>query len=500
MPARGALRDEERHFFALLAEIIFTNPFGDERAELERLVSAEKLTEVHSHGEHHFTALVPVVDERFERLHHRGLKTLSDITSEHRRVVEFAYLFQAYHRYVEHFDVLIQAQIDEAGTRTPIGFAKEAIGHLVSRGFAPPMAAHYFGLFYQLRRAYYFIARSLVGDSVSMRQLREALWNNVFTYDARIYEEFLWPRMEDFSTLLLGETGTGKGSAAAAIGRSGYIPFDLEQGRFTHSVTEVFISTNLSQFPESLIESELFGHRKGAFTGAVDDHEGLFARCKEQGALFLDEIGDAGPDIQLKVLQVLQERTFRPVGSHQQLRFSGRVIAATNRSIAELRKLGRFRDDFFYRLCSDVIRVPPLRDRISESPSELPLLVELLIERMVGEKRTRLTNLVLDTLSRDLPKSYRWPGNVRELEQAARRILLTRSYLGDQDMQADSAADLATALQEGRLPARDLLTRYCKLLYERFGTYEEVARRAQLDRRTVKKYLRQASKDLSLDA
>ena len=104
-----------------------------------------------------------------------------------------------------------------------------------------------------------------------MRGLREALWSNVFTHDVRAYEKVLWPHMEAFSTLLLGETGTGKGSASAAIGCSGHIPFDLRCWRIVSSFTDAFIATNLSQFPEALTESERFGHLKGAFTGAVDD-------------------------------------------------------------------------------------------------------------------------------------------------------------------------------------------------------------------------------------
>ena len=325
-----------------------------------------------------------------------------------------------------------------------------------------------------------------------MKQLREALWNNVFTHDARIYEEFLWPRMEDFSTLLLGETGTGKGSAAAAIGRSDYIPFDTGKRRFTHSFTESLIATNLSQFPEGLIESELFGHRKGAFTGAMDDHQGLFERCREHGALFLDEIGDVRPAVQLKLLQVLQERTFTPVGSHVQHRFSGRVIAATNQPVSDLRKQGKFRDDFFYRLCSDVIVVPSLRQRIRESPRELEHLVQLLIKRMTGDHSPRLTDMVMSTLERDLPDGYPWPGNVRELEQAARRILLTQRYEGDRELDgADSDNEFLADFQAGSLSAKGLMTRYCQMLYRRCGTYEEVARRTELDRRTVKKYVDQ---------
>ncbi|MEE8206935.1 MAG: sigma 54-interacting transcriptional regulator, partial [Nitrospinaceae bacterium] len=306
----------------------------------------------------------------------------------------------------------------------------------------------------------------------------------------RNYNQFLLNRMEDFSTLLLGETGTGKGSAARAIGRSGYIPFDLEKARFSYNFNVIFLPINLSQFPESLIESELFGHKKGAFTGAVEDHAGIFELCDTHGSLLLDEIGDLSVPIQIKLLQVLQERVFTPVGSHDQKRFSGRVIAATNRSIHHLRKEGNFRDDFFYRVCSDVITVPTLRQRLLESPSELEMLVHSLVQRMTGKEGSGITQMILETLKRDLPLEYPWSGNVRELEQAVRRILLTRSYEGDSITQElNWEEELMYKMQGGHLEAKELLNRYCALLFKQFGTYEEVARRTKLDRRTVKRYV-----------
>jgi transcriptional regulator with PAS, ATPase and Fis domain len=211
--------------------------------------------------------------------------------------------------------------------------------------------------------------------------------------------------------------------------------------------------------------------------------------------LFLDEIGDLSVPIQIKLLHVLQERIFDPVGSHNQKRFAGRVIAATNRPLQDLRKRGNFRDDFFYRLSSDVITVPNLSQRIEESPDELAQLVNLLVTRMTGQKSSSLTEMILEKLKRDLPPNYSWPGNVRELEQAIRRILLTGKYGGDLFVSGlNVEEDFVQKFQTGDLDARDLLSQYCTLLFNRFGTYEEVARRTKLDRRTVKKYLSKTDK------
>jgi len=306
----------------------------------------------------------------------------------------------------------------------------------------------------------------------------------------RGFEAALWNRMEDFSTLILGETGTGKGQVAAAIGRSAFIPYVPGERRFADNFAESFIALNLSQFPESLIESELFGHRKGAFTGAIDHHEGVFERCSAHGALFLDEIGEVAVPVQIKLLQVLQERTFTPIGGREKKRFSGRVIAATNQPLDRLRSEGRFREDFFYRLCSDVIRVPTLRERIAESSAELPALVRLLVERIAGPSASELAQGVLESLGATVPKGYAWPGNVRELEQAVRRILLTGRYVPEAAVAAsDEDALLVEKLRAGELTAAELLARYSAMLHRRLGTYAEVAKRTGLDPRTTRKYI-----------
>jgi transcriptional regulator with GAF, ATPase, and Fis domain len=323
-----------------------------------------------------------------------------------------------------------------------------------------------------------------------MKQLRMTLWSNIFSNDLPIYYRALRDRMEDFSTLLLGETGSGKGAAAAAMGRAGPIPFDKKTGRFSESFTTVFVMANLSQFSESLIESELFGHSKGAFTGAIDRYEGLFAQCSARGTLLLDEIGELSPAVQIKLLRVLQDRTFTPVGSHTRERFAGRVIGATNQPLDKLRSEGRFRDDFYYRLCSDVITIPPLRQRIAESPAELPQMVARLVNRITGGENNKIVNIVVDTLAADLPSDYSWPGNVRELEQAVRRIVLTGHYHGDMTkLTSTLEEDVAKQIREGKLDLKQLSVRYCQILYQRLGTYDSVAKSTGLDRRTVKKYL-----------
>lgn len=482
------LSDDDREFFRLVADAAFSNPFSDTRVAMDLKIIGPSARKA---GEDRILKLMETVAGRAARLDAAGLGDVRRFCAEDREVVQIGFLFDAFHQWIEAFDKLILDQIKAGDAPLPAPFASSARALMARRGFAAEEFRHYFALFFQLRRAFYFIDRGLVGHSPCMKTLRERLWNNVFTHDIRRYENFLWNHMEDFSTVLLGETGAGKGAAAAAIGRSGYIPFDMQKECFIESFTRSFVSINLSQFSPALLESELFGHCKGAFTGAIDRHEGVLSRCSPHGAIFLDEIGDAAVPVQIKLLQVLQNRTFSPVGSHEILRFNGRVIAATNKHLDDLRRQGGFRDDFFYRLCSDVIAVPSLRQRLREDPAEMDELLDHVIKRLTGRESKCLVAEIKDVFRRSLGDNYPWPGNVRELEQAVRRILLTGRYEGDLVFAAapDTRARLLAGIEAGSLDAEALLSAYCKLLYERHGTYEEVARRARLDRRTAKKHV-----------
>ena len=483
------LSASDREFFRRINEVGSTNPFSTKRLELEhRITDGNHET----NGEHQVDLVILKVLRRvkaLEKAEKANWKRYCEVDS---RLVFGALLFDVYHRFTEDFDLLILAQIEAGDRPCKVPFAKDVLGLLCKRGFTEVEAIRYFAICYQLRRAFYFIHHNLIGQSASMEKLRCDLWNNVFTFDIREYEKCLWNRMEDFSTLILGETGSGKGAAAAAIGRSGFIPFDAEKEVFVESFTKNFIGVNLSQFPESLIESELFGHKKGAFTGAIEDQPGVFALCTPHGSIFIDEIGDATIPVQIKLLQVLQERTFSPLGERTKCRFNGRVIAATNKPLDTLLQQGAFREDFYYRLCSDVIMVPPLRQRLKEDPKEMDALLELLVERTLGGHSSEWVALVRDVLYRDLGEGYAWPGNVREMEQAVRRIVLSREchvHLYARPSPDDLSGQIQLGINKGDLTAKELLSTYCAILYKQHENIEEVARRTQMDRRTVKKYL-----------
>jgi DNA-binding NtrC family response regulator len=496
------LAAEDRAFLEAVADAAFANPFSERRDELDRAIAGGAAD---ASREQNLAVVLEKVREFIRWQDAESRVALTDFEPEDRMLVEQTYLFEMFHRYIDALDRLIQEQQAKGAEPLRVPFAKQVLSEMGRRGMGVKEARIYFAMFYQLRRAYYFLSTSLAGRCPSLRELRLALWNNVFTRDTRRYVMHLWDRMEDFSTLLLGETGTGKGAAASALGRSGFIPYDAERGCFTESFVQSFVAINLSQFPEGLIESELFGHKKGAFTGAMEAHEGVFARCSPHGAIFLDEIGDVSIPTQIKLLKVLQDREFSPVGSHERRRFSGRVIAASNRCIDELRVRKLFRDDFFYRLCSDLIEVPPLRQRLAEDPGELDDLLAVTLRRILGDvdDLPDLAVFVKDAIGRTLGPDYAWPGNVRELEQCVRRILLTHTYAGDSRPRQAAGDALRDGIEAGTLTAGELLRRYCRLLYDRHGTYEEVARITNLDRRTAKKYVAEGtareSKSLSVD-
>jgi transcriptional regulator with AAA-type ATPase domain len=365
------------------------------------------------------------------------------------------------------------------------------LGHYLDvRGVASPLseqAAHVFAGFYQVRRAFHHIYASILGESGPARRLRAAVWQSIFTRDGRRYRRALYARMGDIATLITGPSGTGKELVARAIGLSRYIPFDAEKGTFAEPAAGAFFPLNLSALSPTLVESELFGHRRGAFTGALEDRKGWFEVCPPLGAVFLDEIGEVEPAIQVKLLRVLQTRTFQRLGDTADREFSGKLLAATNRDLRHALAAGQFREDFYYRLCADLVVMPTLAERLRDTPGELRTLCRAIARRVAGDTEAESVAAEAEAwIAQHLGPDYAWPGNVRELEQCVRNVLIRGTYEPQGSAPGDARAEFLAAVEAGALDADDLLRRYCTLVYAQTGSYSETARRLGLDPRTAR--------------
>jgi len=264
------------------------------------------------------------------------------------------------------------------------------------------------------------------------------------------------------------------------------VPFDENKLHFAEDAVALF-PINISALSPTLVESELFGHRRGSFTGAIGDRRGWLETCPPLGSVFLDELGDLDPAIQVKLLRVIETRTFHPVGDTASRHFDGKLIAATNRDLAAGIRAGRFREDLYYRLCSDQIATPSLAEQLADSPQVLRELVIYMARRVAGAEAEEFVPEVTGWIEQNLGAGYAWPGNYREFEQCLRNVLIRRNYRPAQPAAATTALeDCLEAFRSGRSTADELLARYCTVVYARTGSYEEAARQLQIDRRTVK--------------
>ncbi len=214
-----------------------------------------------------------------------------------------------------------------------------------------------------------------------------------------VYDNIADVASSDMPVMITGETGTGKELAAAAI------------HELSGRKEKLFVPVNCAALPEGTIESELFGHVKGAFTGAIRDKKGRF-ELADGGTIFLDEVGDLSPAVQVKLLRVLQEHTVEKIGGEETIKVDTRVVSATNKNLKELIKKGKFREDLYYRLCVVPIVIPPLRDRAGD----IPLIARHILNKL-GRQYNRL-DIEFSQECRDILKSYDWPGNVRQLQNA----------------------------------------------------------------------------------
>jgi DNA-binding NtrC family response regulator len=273
------------------------------------------------------------------------------------------------------------------------------------------------------------------------------------------------------TVLITGESGTGKELIARAIHNSG------------DRAAQPFIAVSCAALAESLLETELFGHEKGAFTGATSQKKGKF-EAADGGTIFLDEIGEIAPKVQVELLRVLQERSFCRVGGNEEIRVDVRVIAATNANLQLAVQGGKFRDDLYYRLNVIEIRIPPLRDR----REDIPLLVSHFLERLSHELGKDIGQVSQEALK--LLMDYGWPGNVRELENAIERAMVTcrAAILGEEDF-----AFLASAGNGNRpwspppnMTLQEMERRMIEATLERTGrNIKESAAQLGIDRSTL---------------
>ncbi|MGH7215786.1 MAG: sigma 54-interacting transcriptional regulator [Nitrospiraceae bacterium] len=495
-----ALFSEKQHTFArALGKLARCNPFLPERIEAERealgpeFVAAGPVWHARADRQAEHPNLRKINDraqalaEELRARLHRGIRAVPEDVGLYEEIV----LYLLYNRYEDDLYQLIAERRVAAGTVDfYTHFHDDLERYLTAPGRVSPAGqepAHVFALFFQIRRAFHFIFRNIIGGSLPAARLRAAVWQSIFTHDLIRYRRSLYARMGDIPTLIAGPSGTGKELVAQAIGLSRYIPFDAAKRTFQTNFGASFHALNLSALPPTLIESELFGHKRGAFTGAVQDRVGWLETCSPLGTVFLDEIAEVDVAIQVKLLRVLEARTFQRVGEAKERLFQGKLVAATNRDLGTEMRAGRFREDLYYRLCADLVQTPLLQARLCDSPQELHDLLLFLAQRLVGEAEVEaLTHEAEEWITKHLGRGYQWPGNVRELEQCLRNVMIRGEYRQPRRAASMAHDSLVQRIISGSLTTDELMRSYCTLSYARTGSYLETARRLRLDRRTVK--------------
>ena len=495
------INPEDRRFMEAVSRLSYVNPFLPARIHNEREALGDAFDESKSDWnllgddpEFHLVNTQKITDRAYPLLMtlQKRLTKGAPATGSELKLYEDTALFLIYHYYAQQF----KADIIHPKKGRTYSYFNEFFHYweflFDIDGYDLPKkdeAAHIFACLFQVRRAFLYIFRAIIGRSKVAANLRAAVWDSIFTHDMQRYRRSFYNRMGDFTTLIIGPTGSGKELVANAIGQSRYIPFDRKSLTFKVDFFKTFFPINLAALPATLVESELFGHRRGAFTGALEDRKGWLAGCPAEGTIFIDEIGELDPLIQVKLLRVIHARTFQRLGSTRTLEFKGKIVAATHRNIHNAMTKGRFRKDLYYRLCSDLITTPSLYEQMRESPDLLWDLVGYLSKRIAGDENEKLAKDVKSWIRDRLGLTYDWPGNIRELEQCVRNIMIRGTYFPATKAVRNPGPERRDFVTGDTLSLEEMCCRYCSRIYGQVGSYAETARRLKIDRRTVRRYV-----------
>jgi transcriptional regulator with AAA-type ATPase domain len=495
---------KHRDFAVVIKKLLDCNPFLPERIEYERKALGDQY--VKTDMPWNVFAMEPSEDPNIELIKAKASAVLEECRSrlaegKAKKITEqdaMVYLnLTLMHLYYQGFrdvlgDMIEQANKQGYSDRTA-SFYKEYY-RLYDHYITPIKpwlhkaytAEHIFAYGFQVRRAYFFIYRFIIGTSPQIRLLRARVWQSIFTHDLERYQKSLYKQMHEFITLVTGPSGSGKELVSRALAMTRYIPFNSKTGKFEDDFSQSLYAINLSAISSTLMESELFGHCKGAFTGALNDRKGYLEQCGRWGSVFLDEIGDVDLSIQVKLLRVLQTREFQRLGSTDTHQFKGKVIAATNMDLAEAIREDQFRRDLYYRLCADHIETPSLAEILESAPTEMRYLVRHIAVRLLDEDEAdRLTDEVCDWLDKGLKKPHHWPGNFRELEQCVKNVLIQKSYYPH-----DFSETRTTAQPDfDSMTLAQIQSYFVTRLYAREQNYEQTARLLDVDSRTVRKHI-----------